>query len=212
MDMKTDHIVWLGHDGFRVSGSRVVYFDPWEAGGPTADLILISHDHYDHCDPPTVKALSGPKTQIAAEAAGAAKLKAAGVKNHITVMEPGDEIEVSGLRLQATPAYNLDKEFHPRAAKHCGFVLEMDGLSIYHAGDTDRIPEMKSIRAQVALLPVSGVYVMTAEEAAQAALDLAPELAIPMHYGKIVGDESLARRFAEILRGRTPVEIKTPLK
>jgi L-ascorbate metabolism protein UlaG (beta-lactamase superfamily) len=212
MQVKTDHISWLGHAGFRVSGSRLVYFDPWEVGiggpaAPPADLILISHDPFDHCDPPTVKALCGPQTGIITEPASAAKLKAEGFKQ-VTVMAPGDEMEVLGVRIKAVPAYNTNKDFHPRAKNYLGFVLTMDGQSIYHAGDTDRIEEMKAIKAQVAMLPVSGTYVMTAQEAALAALDLAPAVAMPMHYNKIVGDESMAAAFAEALSGRLAVEIK----
>jgi L-ascorbate metabolism protein UlaG (beta-lactamase superfamily) len=212
MAIKTDHISWLGHAGFRVRGSRLVYFDPWEVevegpAAPAADLILITHDHFDHCDPPTVKALCGPQTIIITEPAGAAKLKEEGVKPP-TVMAPGQEMEILGVKIKAVPAYNTNKDFHPRAKNYLGFVLTMDGLGIYHAGDTDRIDEMKAIRAQVAMLPVSGTYVMTAQEAALAALDLAPAVAMPMHFGKIVGDESMAAAFAEALSGRLAVEIK----
>lgn len=212
MKPNIDRLAWLGHSGFRLSGGRLVYFDPWEVGGPVADLILISHDHFDHCDPPTVKALSGPQTQVVTEPAAAARLKAEGFKR-LTVMAPGDEIEIDGLiNIQAVPAYNLNKEFHPRDKNYLGFVVTMDGLSVYHAGDTDCIPEMNGIKAQVALLPVSGTYVMTAEEAVQAALALSPGLAVPMHFNKIVGDEAMARTFAEALKDRLPVEIKPCVK
>ncbi|MDR2935664.1 MAG: MBL fold metallo-hydrolase [Candidatus Adiutrix sp.] len=207
MKTNTDRLAWLGHSGFRLSGGRLVYFDPWEAGGPIADIILITHDHFDHCDPPTVRALSGPKTQIVTEPAAAAKLKAEGF-THIKVMAPGDEIEIDGVNIQAVPAYNLNKDFHPRAQNYLGFIVTLDGLSVYHAGDTDCIPEMSEIKAQVALLPVSGTYVMTAEEAVQAALAISPAVAIPMHFNKIVGDDAMARTFAEALKDRLPVEIK----
>ncbi|GHV57656.1 metal-dependent hydrolase [Deltaproteobacteria bacterium] len=210
--MNLDHIAWLGHDSFRVSGSRIIYFDPWEVAGPAADIILITHDHYDHCDPATVKALAGAKTRVITEPASAAKLKCEGLKNNLTVLEPGDEIEVFGVNIKAVPAYNTNKDFHPRAKNYLGFVATMDGLSVYHAGDTDRIEEMKGLRAQVALLPVSGTYVMTAEEAAAAALELEPAVAIPMHFGKIVGDGQMARQFAEALQGRVAVEIKNIVK
>ena len=208
MKINTGNLAWLGHSGFRWSGSRIIYFDPWEAGGPAADLILITHDHFDHCDPPTVKALCGPQTRIVTEPASAARLKAEGF-NQVTVMAPGDEIEIAGARLKAVPAYNTNKDFHPRDKNYLGFIVTLDGLSLYHAGDTDRIEEMKGLKAQVALLPVSGTYVMTAEEAVQAALDISPAMVIPMHFNKIVCDESMARAFAEALKGRLDVEIKT---
>ncbi len=208
MAVKTDHIFWLGHDSIRISGSQTIYFDPWEVSGPPADLIFITHDHYDHCDPATVKALSGPRTKIVTEAASAAKLKAEGVDGQIIVLDPGDEIEASNVNIKTVPAYNIGKQFHPREKGNLGFVVTMDGQSFYHAGDTDFIPEMENIRAQVAFLPVSGTYVMTDDEAARAALILKPEVAIPMHYGKIVGDAKMAERFAAALKGRVPVEIK----
>ena len=126
-------------------------------------------------------------------------------------MEPGDELEAFGVIIKAVPAYNTNKDFHPRAAGGLGFVINLDGLSIYHAGDTDFIPEMKDIQAQGALLPVSATYVMTAAEAAQAALAIRPEVAIPIHYGKIVGDEEMARQFKAALKGQVAVEIKTIL-
>jgi len=212
MPAKTDNIFWLGHDSFRVDGSRVIYFDPWEITGPQADLIFISHDHYDHCDPDTVKSLSGPKTRVITEKSSAAKLKEAGYNNPVTIMEPGDAIEVCGITIQAVASHNIGKNFHPQEKKNLGFVVTMDGVSIYHAGDSDFIPEMAEVKAQVALLPVSGTYVMTAEEAVQAALAINPEVAIPMHFGKIVGDEEMARKFAENLKGKVTVEIKSITK
>jgi L-ascorbate metabolism protein UlaG (beta-lactamase superfamily) len=206
---KTSSIAWLGHAGFRVEGSRIIYFDPWEVSGPPADLIFITHDHYDHCDPPTIKALCGPATRLITEPAAAALLRRAGFDSaNLTVLEPGDSLELAGVGIEAVPAYNLDKNFHPRAKNYLGFVITLDGRSFYHAGDTDFIEEMKNIRAQTAFLPVSGTFVMTAAEAARAALALAPEVAVPMHYGKIVGDEEMARQFAEALKGRVAVEIQ----
>lgn len=209
MTVKTDHIHWLGHDSIRIAAAAaVIYIDPWEVAGPPADLILITHDHYDHCDALTVKSLSDSKTMITADRDSINKLKAGGVKAHFTVMEPGDEIEFKGVNVKAVPSYNLDKNFHPRAKNNLGFILICDGWSVYHAGDSDFIPEMKNIKAQVALLPVSGTYVMTAEEAVSAALAINPEVAVPMHFGKIVGDEKMAAVFAEALAGKVKVEIK----
>ncbi|MDR0882414.1 MAG: MBL fold metallo-hydrolase [Candidatus Adiutrix sp.] len=209
MSVKTDHILWLGHDSVRLAGSRTIYIDPWEVSGPPAQILLVTHDHYDHCDPAALKGLTSPATRLFTTDPAEAKLREAGYDSPITVMEPGDELEVFGVVIKAVPAYNTNKDFHPRAAGGLGFVVTLDGLSIYHAGDTDFIPEMKDIQAQVALLPVSGTYVMTAAEAAQAALTIRPEVAIPIHYGKIVGDEEMARQFKTALAGQVAVEIKT---
>lgn len=208
MKLGSDNIHWLGHDSIRIDASLTIYIDPWEVSGPQADLILITHDHFDHCDPPTVKQLAGPDTLVVTDADSAAKLRETGLKSRVLTLAPGGRTEFKGARVQALPSYNLDKNFHPRAKGNLGFLLDIDGLSIYHAGDSDFIPEMKDIRVDVALLPVSGTYVMTADEAVEAALAIGPEVAIPMHYGKIVGDESMAERFAESLNGKVKVEIK----
>jgi L-ascorbate metabolism protein UlaG (beta-lactamase superfamily) len=122
-------------------------------------------------------------------------------------VKPGDRIEISGVPIDVVPSYNRDKKFHPKDKGWVGYIFTLLGKRIYLAGDTDYIPEMKDFRADVALLPVSGTYVMTAEEAVQAALDINPEVAIPMHYGSIVGSEEDAQRFAEALRGRISVTI-----
>lgn len=208
MTVNTDNIFWLGHAGFRINGSRTVYIDPWDAQGPVADIILVTHDHFDHCDPPTLKGLVSPKTHLAADPDSLSKMKANGLTGQFTSLDPGDEIEILGVNIKAVPSYNLNKHYHPKSKNNLGFVVTMDGLSVYHAGDTDFIPEMKDITAQVALLPIAGTYVMTAEEAVQAALVLKPEVAIPMHYGKTAGESGLAEKFAAGLDGRVKVEIK----
>ncbi len=204
IDRVVKSLHWLGHDCFRLDCSAgSVYFDPYELeGGPTAALILSSHEHFDHCEPKDIAKIKGPHTVIVTETQCAKKL-GAGVK----LMKPGDTLEVAGIKIKAVPAYNTDKQFHPKENAWLGFVVSVDGVTIYHAGDTDHIPEMTGMDVDVALLPVSGTYVMTAEQAAQAALAINPRLAIPMHYGSIVGDASDAEKFAQALAGRVPVRI-----
>jgi L-ascorbate metabolism protein UlaG (beta-lactamase superfamily) len=116
----------------------------------------------------------------------------------IKYVKPADTLTVQGVGIEVMPAYNTNKSFHPKANNWVGFVVEVDGERIYHAGDTDVIPEMGSVRCDIALLPVSGTYVMTAEEAANAAAQIKPKIAVPMHYGDIVGDESDATRFKSL--------------
>ena len=117
------------------------------------------------------------------------------------------ECEALGVGIQAVPSYNINKEFHPKKAGKLGFIVTIDGTVIYHAGDTDHIPEMDSYRCDIALLPVSGTYVMTADEAAQAAAAMRPKVAVPMHYGDIVGSDADAKAFADQLRGTVEVRI-----
>lgn len=196
---------WLGHDAFLLrAGGKVVYFDPFQLGSglPPADIICISHEHYDHCSPVDVQMIQQPSTLIVAEAQSAAQLK-----GRIVSLAPGERCEEQGITIEAVPAYNTNKQFHPHANRWLGFILTVAGVRVYHAGDTDYIPEMKNIRADIALLPVSGTYVMTAEEAAQAAIAIGPKIAVPMHYGAVVGTDDDAKRFAALLAGKIRVEI-----
>ena len=122
-------------------------------------------------------------------------------------MRPGDRLTVKGVDIEAVPAYNVNKEFHPKNAEMLGFIVTIDGVRLYHAGDTDFIPEMNGLKVDIALLPVSGTYVMTADEAVQAAQAIELKVAIPMHYGAIVGEKSDAENFRGQLAGKIEVVI-----
>jgi L-ascorbate metabolism protein UlaG (beta-lactamase superfamily) len=194
---------WLGHDGFRIDASKVIYFDPYQMKSTIpADIILVSHDHFDHCSPDDITKIQKKNTVIITDKVSAGKLK-----GDVRVVKPGDRVSIEGIEVEIVPAYNTNKQFHPQSAGMLGFILLVDGVRIYHAGDADFIPEMKSISADIALLPVSGTYVMTADEAVQAALAIHPKVAIPMHYAAIVGTESDARRFADKLKGKIETRI-----
>jgi L-ascorbate metabolism protein UlaG (beta-lactamase superfamily) len=196
-------ITWLGHDAFRIQGSKMVYLDPFKiSGGPAADLVLVTHDHFDHCSPEDVAKVQTDKTIIVTEKDSAAKLS-----GDVRIVKPGDVLEVDGVRIEAVPAYNTDKDFHPKAKGWLGFIVQIDGVRIYHAGDTDFIPEMKGLKTDIALLPVSGTYVMTADQAVQAALAISPKVAVPMHYGAIVGGPSDAEKFTTALKGKLEVVV-----
>jgi L-ascorbate metabolism protein UlaG (beta-lactamase superfamily) len=198
-----DKITWLGHDGFRIDGAKTIYFDPYQiAGGPVADLILVSHEHFDHCSPEDIQKIQGPKTIIVTEKDSAKK-----VTGDIKVMKPGDVLDLGDVKIEAVPSYNIDKDFHTKKKGWLGFVVETEGVRVYHAGDADFIPEMKDLEVDIAFLPVSGTYVMTAEQAVKAALAIRPKLAIPMHYGAIVGDVEDAARFQKALLGKVDVRI-----
>lgn len=194
----------IAHDTFRIAGSKVVYTDPYQLKQQDeADVILLSHDHFDHLSREDLEKVCTAETQVFASTLckeGLSGLKA----RKITFLESGQKAATDGIVIEAVPAYNTTKfrepgkAFHPRDQAGLGFVLQMDGTRLYYAGDTDFIPEMKSIRCDIALLPVSGTYVMTADEAAEAAAAIKPKVAIPMHYGAIVGSEADAQKFKSL--------------
>lgn len=199
-----NNIHWYGHDTFKLAGEKTVYVDPYQlTHQDTADIICVSHDHFDHCSPDDIAKVRGAGAVIVGPEDCLKKLT--GPKQTIKI---GQKVSVEGLDIEAVPAYNTDKEFHPKQKGWIGYIITLNGFRVYHSGDTDHIPEMKSVKADIALLPVSGTYVMTAEEAAQAALDIHPGLAIPMHYGSVVGDRKDAERFKTLLEGKIEVIIK----
>jgi L-ascorbate metabolism protein UlaG (beta-lactamase superfamily) len=198
-----ENITWLGHDAFKIAASKIIYLDPFELAGDLepADVICITHEHYDHCSPEDVARIQRQDTVLVAPQSCKAKLK-----GDIRLVEAGDTVEIDDLTIEAIPAYNVNKKFHPREAGGLGYVLTVDDTRIYHAGDTDPIPEMEGLEVDIALLPVSGVYVATAEEAVEAADKLQPKIVIPMHYGSIVGSRADAERFKELWPGQVVIK------
>lgn len=199
------HIEWLGHASFRITGEgKTIYIDPWKLGAkaPPADLILISHSHYDHLSPEDVAKISNPATRIICTRDSAEKLKGQKVR----IVAPDETVHIGSIVIRTTRAYNSKKQFHPKENDWVGFMIVLGGEVIYYAGDTDLIPEMEALgKVDVALLPVGGTYTMTPEEAAEAVRTIKPVRAIPYHWGDIVGSIEDARRFQQL--SPAPVEI-----
>lgn len=198
-------IIWMGQSSFRIAGR--VCIDPLNVKKDTlpAEVILISHQHFDHCSPDNISKLICDKTVILTNRIAAKCLPM--FKGKVEIMLPGEKRTVNGIDILAVPAYNKKEIFHPKDKNGLGFVVSVDGQRIYHAGDTDLIPEMSTVKCDIALLPISGTYVMTAEEAAEAAELIKPSLAIPMHYGMTLGTMVDAQKFC-MLCGQKGIQTK----
>lgn len=208
-------IRWYGHDTFTIEKGITICIDPYKLSKSIhADIVLISHNHFDHLSLEDLSKVSSSDTIIIAANECATQISRIQSKGKISVV-PGQEKIIKEIKIKAVPAYNIDKinpdtsmPFHPKDDNKVGFIINIEGTSVYHTGDSDLIPEMDDLRPDVLLVPVSGTYVMTAKEAAKATEKIKPKVAIPMHYGTIVGTENDAREFKNMVKS-CPVQILT---
>ncbi len=198
---------WLGHAGFFIKNSKKIYIDPYKIPKESekADLILITHSHYDHCSVEDIEKIVKEGTKIILPADCQSKVARFSVSIDIKIANIGDEIDLEGVRIFAIPAYNNDKSFHPKEEGWMGYLIKTENTLVYHAGDTDVIPEMQKLTGHkqkgvdfVALLPVGGRFTMSAEEAVEVVKMIKPSIAIPMHYGSVVGSKEDAEEFKEL--------------
>jgi len=198
-------VTWLCQSGFLLQfKEKNIYIDPFKApqDAPTADLIIITHEHYDHCDPTTIGRIVGPETRIVASYSCLQKLSM--FSQLTSFVHPGDYPSAKGFYLKTLAAYNPAKQFHPKG-KGMGVVIPINNRNFYHAGDTDFVPEMGWLKdIDVAMLPIGGTYTMDMEQAAKAANTIKPKVVIPMHYNK--DDDTKAD--PEQLRARLDASIK----
>jgi L-ascorbate metabolism protein UlaG (beta-lactamase superfamily) len=205
-----DRFTWFKQSAYLWRGDGIkVYIDPWDVTtDDPADLILITHAHSDHYQPDDIAKVSRDGTKIVAP-----RSFADDISGDVTAVEPGDSVQVAGVDIQAVPAYNTHEdrlENHPKANRWVGYVLGLGDHTYYHAGDTDHAPELDDVRADVAFVPIGGTYTMEGPEAAGLVKAIGPRLAVPMHYGFVVGSPADADRFA-MEADPVPVQILEPV-
>jgi L-ascorbate metabolism protein UlaG (beta-lactamase superfamily) len=207
MDIGNIKLSWLGHSGFLINNSKVIYIDPYNIKDnlEKADIILITHSHYDHCSFADLEKIVKEGTKIVMTADCQSKIVRFKFPIKMEIIEPFQEIDLGGIIISAVPSYNLDKHFHPKEEGWVGYIIKMNNVIIYHAGDTDLIPDMQKLTGYkqsgkefIALLPIGGRFTMNVEEAAEAAKLIKPTLAIPIHYGSTIGSDDDAKEFKEI--------------
>ena len=189
-------IKWYGHDSIRIGN---LFIDPFKIStNDKAEIILITHSHFDHCSVEDIRKLFKPDAIIVCPPDCISKLKGLEVRN-LHIVRPGDSLVLPSYKVDIVAAYNKNKDFHPKQNEWVGYIVTFNDVKYYHAGDTDVIPEMSNVKCDYAFLPVSGVYTMTAVEAVKAVEMIKPKVAIPIHYGSgVVGKEENAIEFKEL--------------
>lgn len=201
-----ERFTWFRQAAMRYAGDGLtIYFDPWGTaeGDAPADVILITHAHFDHFQPHEIERLRTPDTKILAPVDVAKDLD-----GEVTPVAPGQTYEAAGVKVETVPAYNIAEErldMHPKKNRWVGYLVELEGRTYYHAGDTDALPELETLATDVAMVPIGGTYTMDWEEAAGLVKRMEPQLAVPMHYGFVVCSPSHAALFQ---KGAAPVPVE----
>ena len=211
--MNAGNIEFFTQNSIRItSGAGKIYADPFQMKEDPhdADFILITHDHYDHYSPDDIAKVAKASTVIVVPRSMEKKVTSEVSKlvNRIETVEPAGHRVIDGLSIDTVPAYNNLKSFHPKSAGWVGYILDIDGTRVYIAGDTDKTEDNMKVGCDVALVPIGGTYTMDAKEAAALINNIKPGIAIPTHYGSIVGSNSDADTFAKLVDGGVKVEIK----
>ncbi len=203
--MNLDHITVNTQSSIRIEGSKILYFDPYQiqAAAYDADFIFITHEHYDHFEPESIAKVKQENTLLVApESMKKTVLSESGiVSENCLFYRPGETHEAGGVVIETIPAYNKRKPFHTKGKEWQGYVVEMDGVRYYVAGDTDVNEDIKKVRCDVALIPIGGFYTMDGKQAAEYIAQIKPKAVIPTHYGSIVGNMADGQNFLKMLEG-----------
>ena len=187
-----EEIKVLCHSSIKFEKEKIIYFDPYKIreNYNDADVIFITHSHYDHFSEEDILKVKKENTKIVIpEDLYNRSLELGFKENDILVVMPNKEYEINNIKFKTIPAYNIDKNFHPRANNWVGYIVTLDDVVYYIAGDTDITEENKKVKCDVAFVPIGGTYTMTAKEAANLVNEINPKIAVPIHYGLIVGNK-----------------------
>lgn len=213
--MNLDNITVNAQSSIRIAGCKILYFDPFQIADAAhdADIIFITHEHYDHFEPESIAKIKKDGTFLAAPESMRKKvLSESGVESDRCVFyNPGETHELEGIVIETVPAYNKLKPFHPKGKKWQGYVIKMDDVRYYVAGDTDVNEDIQKVECDVAFIPIGGHYTMDKKQAADYIANLKPKAVIPIHYGSIVGkpaDGSDFQNYLESMNKDIQVELK----
>lgn len=197
-----NNIEVLYHSSIRINKEKTIYIDPFkiDRNYNDADIIFITHDHYDHYSEEDIDKVTNENTVIVIPEELLTKVLKKGInKNAIITVEPNQKYMVQGIKFETVPAYNTNKTFHPKENDWVGYVIELNDVKYYIAGDTDITEENKKVKCDVAFVPVGGTYTMDFKEAAQLVNEIQPKVAVPIHYGSVVGIKQDAEEFIKLL-------------
>ena len=197
-----NNIEVLYHSSIRINKEKTIYIDPFkiDRNYNDADIIFITHDHYDHYSEEDIDKVINENTVIVIPEELLTKVLKKGInKDAIVTVEPDKKYMVQGIKFETVPAYNINKTFHPKENGWVGYVIEINGIKYYIAGDTDITEENKKVKCDVAFAPVGGTYTMDFKEAAQLVNEIQPKVAVPIHYGSVVGTTQDAEEFIKLL-------------
>lgn len=199
----------LIHSSIKISGKKIIYIDPFKIRGiyKDADIIFITHDHYDHYSEEDIQKVRKENTTIVVPEDLKNKAMKLFKTNYIITVQPNQKYKFDNFIFETIPAYNINKEFHPKSKKWVGYILEIEGIRYYIAGDTDVTEEDKKVKCDVALVPIGGTYTMDYKQAAELINEIKPKIAIPIHYGSIVGTIKDAIEFAQLIDSKIQYEI-----
>ena len=197
-----ENVEVLCHSSIRINKEKTIYIDPFkiEKNYNDADIVFITHDHYDHYSEEDIDKVINENTIIIIPEELLTKLLRKGInKNAIITVEPNEKYMVQGIKFETIPAYNTNKTFHPKENDWVGYIITLDDIRYYIAGDTDITEENRKVKCDVAFVPVGGTYTTDFKEAAQLINEIQPKIAVPIHYGSVVGTKQDATDFIKLL-------------